>query len=84
MTPPDSSLDEDVDDCVHRHIVFTNHLAADGPNEFSISTPRRGLNAHLPVRNTPPVEAVDGTIMEGGCPMSRRIIEDTNSFLVAI
>jgi hypothetical protein len=81
MMPMDASLNKDVDDGVHRHIVFTNHLPADDPRKFSMSTPKRGLHAYLRVWNTP---AVDGAAQEGGCPGSKRIIEDTDKFLFAI
>jgi hypothetical protein len=44
----------------------------------------RELRFYLRGWSTPPVEAVNGTIIEGGCPGRKGIIEDTNKFLVAI
>jgi hypothetical protein len=85
MMPLDSSLNKDVDDGVHRHISFTNHLDEDDPRKFSMATPKKGRHAYLRVWNSPPVpSAVTGIIREGGDPSSRRIVQDTNKFLVAI
>jgi hypothetical protein len=50
----------------------------------SLACPHLGENCVPTCIYGTPLEAVDGTIMEGGCPKSKRFVEDTNKFLVAI
>jgi hypothetical protein len=68
MVALDASLNKDLDDGVHRRIVFTNHLPSDDSKKLSMETSRKGLHVYLRVWNTPPEMAVDGTSLNGGVP----------------
>ena len=70
MMPMDSSLNKDVDDEVWYHVSLTTTLSEENPLKFSMSTPKRGASAYKRVWEQ--------------VPSSRRIIEDTNKFVIAI
>jgi hypothetical protein len=62
----DCSLNHDVKQAVHRHVVFTSDLPEHDPNKPSMSTPKRGSSAWIRLEN-PEI---------GGVPCKRRIVED--------
>jgi hypothetical protein len=81
MMPLDASLNKDVDDGVHSHIVFTNGLAPDNPQKFCMTTPVRGSFAYRRVWNSPVIAGSEsGEIDPGGTPSSTRIIQDIDKF----
>jgi hypothetical protein len=84
LMPLDASLNKDVDDAAHRHIVFTHCLEDDNPQKFTMSTPHKGSRAYQRVWNSPAVPAFEtGEIVEGGAPSSTRIIQDIDKFLLS-
>ena len=86
MMPLDASLNKDVDDAVHSHIVFKNVLDADDPRKFSMSTPSRGSFAYRRVWNCPAIPGFDNsgvdnlTVDNSGAPSSNRICQDIDKF----
>jgi len=81
MMPLDASLNKDVDDGVHSHIVFTEGLASEDPRKFCMTTPLKGSFAYRRVWNSPVIVGVEnGVIDPGGTPSSKRIIQDIDKF----
>jgi hypothetical protein len=81
MMPLDASLNKDVDDGVHAHLVFTDGLDNAMPQKFSMSTPVKGSFAYRRVWNSPAIPGLEGGEMDiGGIPSSHRIIQDINKF----
>ena len=81
MMPLDCSLNKDVDCCVDRHIFATKHLydstkKVQDERIFSMATPKEITRAYKRVWNPKYIGP------EEGAASSRRIIEDTDKFIV--
>jgi hypothetical protein len=84
LMPLDASLNKDVDDAVHRHIVWTNRMAEDDPEKFSMETPKKGSFAYRRVWNCPVVPGVaTGETSPDGALTSARICQDIDKFLTS-
>jgi hypothetical protein len=62
IMPLDTSLFNDLDEAIQRHIIYTNRLDPTDPKKFSLSTPSRASSAYRRVWE--------------GAPSSKRIIQD--------
>jgi hypothetical protein len=82
-----------VDLAYRRHWGFTKDLDDDDPLKFSLSTPKRGASSYIRLFNAQLRATPDGLVLgavevvppggaEVGAPTSKRIIQDTNRFLV--
>ena len=47
LMPLDSTLNKDVDDAVNMHVAYTSHISKDDPHQFSMATPKKGLQTML-------------------------------------
>jgi hypothetical protein len=84
LMPLDASLNKDVDDAVHRHIGWTNTLAEEHPEKFSMATPSKGSFAYRRVWNCPVVPGVaSGDVVLDGAPGGARICQDIDKFLTS-
>jgi hypothetical protein len=64
--PLDTVLFIDVHYCVNRHVMITYSLSEDDPNKFSLSTPKRVVDAYLLILHP----------TSSGSPCSDRILQD--------
>jgi hypothetical protein len=69
LMPLDSSLNEDIHQCVQRHCALTTNFKDNDDRKFSMTTPNRGMSAYLRLWDAD---------LGGSCPSSKRIIKDVN------
>jgi hypothetical protein len=82
--PLDASLNKDVDNAAHCHIVYTSCLSEEDPRKFSMATPARGSHTYRRVWNCPIVPGIEnGEMPLDGAPSSKRIIQDIDKFLTS-